>query len=285
MDSKPPPDPEAWHYLGLDFSSAPSRRKPIWLARGAWLKGRLCLQSLQSLPSMDGFEAALREPGPWIGGFDLPLGLPRVFVDAMGWGPDLGTLAVQLRGRFADRAAWRRGIDAWGATRPLGQRLPHRRCDIRLPAGARSTSPLQSRYVPVALMLYEGLPRLLDAGVSLVGQHAGDARRLALEAYPGWLARQLLGRRSYKNRDDAATRTARAELVDALLADAAGLGLALALPAELRALMLADASGDPLDAWLCLLQAAWAARQPRWGQPDDLDALEGWICGAEPARD
>jgi hypothetical protein len=46
-----------------------------------------------------------------------------------------------------------------------------------------------------------------------------------------------------------------------------------------------DASGDALDAVLCLLQAAWA--QIRWergdlsyGLPAALDPLEGWIISA-----
>ena len=47
--------------------------------------------------------------------------------------------------------------------------------------------------------------------------------------------------------------------------------------------MLADdASGDSLDAVLCLLQAAWAAGQgaPRYGLPPGIDTLEGWIITA-----
>lgn len=275
MDSKPPAEAVFW---GVDFSSAPSRRKPIWWASGRWVGGRLRLESLNPLTGMADFEALLRQPGPWVGGFDLPLGLPRRFADDQGWGPDAGGLARSLRAAHADRAAWKRAIDAWRAGHPGA--LPHRRCDTLLPAGARSTSPLQTRYVPVALMLFEGLPRLIAAGVSLPGQARGDAQRVALEAYPGWLARAVLGRRSYKNAADVERRAAREELVDALLADAAGLGLRCELPAPLRALMLADASGDPLDAWLCLLQAAWAWRQPGWGQPADVDPLEGWIVGA-----
>lgn len=275
MDSKPPAEAVFW---GVDFSSAPSRRKPIWWASGRRVAGRLCLEALTPLPRMADFEVLLRRPGPWIGGFDLPLGLPRRFADDQAWGPDAAGLARALRATHADRAAWKRAIDAWRADHPGP--LPHRRCDTLLPAGARSTSPLQTRYVPVALMLYEGLPRLIEAGLSLPGQAQGDAQRVALEAYPGWLARAVLGRRSYKNADDAERRAAREELIDALLADAVGLGLRCRVPEPLRELMQDDASGDPLDAWLCLLQAAWAAEQPRWGQPGDVDPLEGWIVGA-----
>jgi hypothetical protein len=43
-----------------------------------------------------------------------------------------------------------------------------------------------------------------------------------------------------------------------------------------------DASGDSLDAVLCLVQAAWARREgaPRYGLSEPLDALEGWIVTA-----
>lgn len=268
MHSKPAP-----RLLGVDFSSAPGRHKPIWVARGGIDGEAVLLEALQPLRSLAEFEALLREPGPWVGGFDLPLGLPRVFVDGLGWGPDLRTLVSQLRAAAPERGAWRAFIDAWRATRPADERLPHRRCDTALPGGARSTSPLQSRYVPVALMFYEGLPRMLDAGLSLPGQQGGDESRVALEAYPGWLAQQHLGRRSYKNADDAERRAARRDLLEALAP-------APRMPAALRELMEADPSGDPLDAMLCLLQAAWAWRQPRWGQPPDVDPLEGWIVGA-----
>ena len=64
------------------------------------------------------------------------------------------------------------------------------------------------------------MPLLRAAGVSLPGLCAGDARRVALEAYPGLLAREVLGSRSYKS-DDKAKQTperliARKDLVDAL---------------------------------------------------------------------
>jgi hypothetical protein len=268
--------------FGVDFSSAPSKRKPIWVAEGEAALSGVRLQALTPLTDWTGFEAWLRRPGPWLAGLDLPLGLPRAFVDAQGWGPTLPDLAHALRQRGRrTRREWQALIDTWGNARPAGQRLIHRRCDTALPGGARSTSPLQTRYVPVGFMLFEGLPRVLDAGVTLVGQHAADPARLALEAYPGWLAQQAIGRRSYKNTDDAERRAARADLLAALRRDGGGLGLALDWPEDLHALMLDDPSGDPMDAAMCLLQAAWAAGRPGWGLPEDLDPLEGWIVGAQ----
>ena len=41
-----------------------------------------------------------------------------------------------------------------------------------------------------------------------------------------------------------------------------------------------DASGDALDAVLCLVQAAWASGQPGYGLPETIDPLEGWIVSA-----
>ena len=49
--------------------------------------------------------------------------------------------------------------------------------------------------------------------------------------------------------------------------------------------LAADASGDELDAVLCLVQAAWAAaREPGYGLPAQIDPLEGWIVSAGNAR-
>ncbi len=41
-----------------------------------------------------------------------------------------------------------------------------------------------------------------------------------------------------------------------------------------------DASGDRLDAVLCLAQAAWASVQPEWGMPAGANPVEGWIVTA-----
>jgi hypothetical protein len=43
--------------------------------------------------------------------------------------------------------------------------------------------------------------------------------------------------------------------------------------------LIDDASGDSLDAVLCLMKAAMAAGQPRFGMPSNADPIEGWIVG------
>jgi hypothetical protein len=266
--------------LGVDFTCAPGQRKPIVVARGERVGAAVRLQAVQALTDWPAFEAVLHEPGPWLGAFDFPFGLPRGFVEAQALGSTTAALMAGLRTRCAVRMDFRRLIDAWGNTRPAGQRLLHRRCDTALPAGLTSTSPLQTRYVPVGFMFYEGLSRLLDAGVTLPRLHAGDAQRWAVEAYPALLAHELIGRRSYKNSTEADRLIARKEIVDALEQGRTRLGLRLRCSHALRDALVADASGDRLDAVLCLMQAGWAATRPAAGLPADVDAVEGWIVTA-----
>ena len=139
---------------------------------------------------------------------------------------------------------------------------------------------------PVAYMLHAGVPALLAAGVHLPGLHDGDRARTALEAYPGLLARELIGTRSYKS-DDARAHTperliARKDIVDALEQGRTRLGLRLKLGHAQREALVDDPSGDRLDAALCLLQAGWAAGQPGLGLPAAVDPVEGWIVTAAP---
>jgi hypothetical protein len=265
--------------LGIDFTVAPSRRKPVTVARGRMLGGVVRLDGVDALQDLAGFERVIAEPGPWVGAFDFPFGLPRAFVEDQGLGGDADAVIAAVRSRCPDRMAWRAFIDAWGNTRPAGQRLLHRRTDRAL-TGVTSTSPLQTRYVPVGFMYYEGWARLVAACVSAPGLRAGDPARVALEGYPGLLAHELIGARSYKNHDGAERLIARKDIVDALEQGRTRLGLRLKLTHAQREALVDDASGDRLDAVLCLAQAAWASGRPRWGMPGGVDPVEGWIVTA-----
>jgi len=264
--------------VGVDFTCAPSRRKPVTVAHGLLQGAAVRLQRLDALPALAGFDALLAAPGPWLGAFDFPFGLPRRFVEDLGLGGSAAAVSDALHRRCADRMAFRALVDAWGKGRPPGQRLVHRVTDTAMD-GTRSTSPLQTRYVPVGFMYFEGLVRLIAAGVHLPALHAGDPGRTAIEAYPGLVAHELIGRRSYKNSAAADRLIARKDLVDAL-EQGRWRGLRLKLSHAQHAALVDDASGDRLDAALCLLQAGWAATQPRLGQPAQVDAVEGWITGA-----
>jgi len=47
-------------------------------------------------------------------------------------------------------------------------------------------------------MFFEGAPRLVHSGVTIPALQSGDPERIVVEAYPGVLARQLIGRAGYK---------------------------------------------------------------------------------------
>ncbi len=262
---------------GIDFSSNPSRRKPITVALGHLSEDGAVLhfEVLIELHTLDAFATWLRTSGSWLGAFDFPFGLPRAFVESNGLGRSAAEVIATVHRRAPTRKAWRALIDAWGNGQPAGARLVHRRTDGASPVA--STSPLQTRYVPVGLMYYEGVVRLIASGVSMPGLHAGDADRIALEGYPRRLAHAIVARRSYKNGDDDDRRAAREAIVAALEAGLDGAPRLGCDAAALRSSLVADASGDRLDAVLCLVQAAVASRLPRYGLPEDIDPVEGWI--------
>jgi len=110
----------------------------------------------------------------------------------------------------------------------------------------------------------------------------GDRGRVALEAYPGLLARKQLGiRDSYKSDTRAehtpARRAIRKRIVDALCA---GRPLGIELRMKGKGALVEDGSGDLLDAAICAVQAAWAACRPCYGLPAKVPASEGWIVSA-----
>ena len=263
---------------GIDFTSRPTRRKPITVALGHLQRGVLRLERIEAHNGFDSFARWLHTPGPWLGVFDLPFGLPRELVLALGWPTDWRALMRHYAA--LSREEIRATFAAFCAARPVGAKFAHRAADR--PAG--SSPSMKWVNPPVAFMLHAGVPLLIDAGVHLPGLHPGDATRVALEGYPGLLAREVLGARSYKS-DDRAKQTperliARIDLVDALDQGRTRLALRLKLTHAQRDDLVADASGDRLDAVLCLMQAAWASTRPNHGLPADIDPLEGWIVTA-----
>lgn len=285
------PSVELPFLVGCDFSSSPSRKKPIVLALGQQRDGRVQLTTLERLTSLNEFAQWLHQPKPWIGAFDLPFGLPRELVEQLNW-PHQWADCMRHYATLS-RAEIRNAFAAFCNARPAGHKFAHRETDR--PAG--SSPSMKWVNPPVAYMLHAGVPLLMAAGVNLVGLHSGGSdgaatgsgHRAALEGYPGLLAREILGNRSYKS-DDKARQTperliARKDLITALEHGQTRLGLRLKLTHAQRDTLVDDASGDSLDAVLCLLQAAWAQTRhtegcSRYGLPAEMDVLEGWIITA-----
>jgi hypothetical protein len=280
--------------LGCDFSSRPTVKKPIIMAFGALSGKRVQLLKLEQIKSLEAFENWLAQPAQWVGAFDLPFGLPRELVTHLGW--PLEWLPCIQHYASLSRDEIRNIFAAFCDARPVGGKFAHRATDG--PAG--SSPSMKWVNPPVAFMLHAGVPALIRAGVSLPGLHPGDPNRVALEAYPGLLAHEVLGRVSYKS-DDKAKQTAdrliaRKDLITALEHGQTRLGLRLKLTHAQRDTLIDDASGDSLDAVLCLVQAAWARSRHElghesgdnpghaalYGLPPGMDPLEGWIISAEP---
>ncbi len=270
--------------LGCDFTSSPSTQKPIVLAWAELVSpGLVQLKEVQRIQQFDAFERALQARPHWVGGFDLPFGLPRELVSHLGWPLNYADCMAHFCAmtRQEIRACFKNFCDQ----RPVGGKFAHRQTD----RPADSSPSMKWVNPPVAFMMHAGVPLLIKAGVSLVGLMALDPLRLALEAYPGMLAKEILARRSYKS-DDKSRQTperliARKDVIHALELGQTRLNLRLKLSHAQREAMIEDASGDTLDAVICAVQAAWGLAQklqghPLYGLPLEMDPLEGWIVGA-----
>jgi hypothetical protein len=277
--------------IGVDFSSAPSARKPITVALGLLSEraaGTLVrLDEVRELPSLAAFEAFLVEPGGWIGGFDLPFGQPRELIEHQGW-PTAWPAFVDFfcqEPRERLREVFRR----WCQARPAGSKFAWRKADR--PAG--SSPAMRWTNPPVAWMMHAGIGRMVAADLEFPA-HRHPARRrsgtvrqrkIALEAYPAFTARKVC-RRSYKS-DTPAAWTAerhgnRAAILRALEQGTAGLDVSLEVGRSWRERLIEDGRGDLLDAVICSLQAAHAARRRGFGLPRKVDPLEGWIASVPP---
>ena len=274
--------------IGVDFTSAPRPRKPLTAAVGRVVDGPrgavYSVDAIHELGTLTAFDMLLREPGEWVGGFDLPFGQPRTLIEHEGWPTDwrefVRFYCSQPREKLRD--VFRR----WCAGRPDGDKFAWRRADK--PAG--SSPAMRWTNPPVAWMMHAGIGRMLDAGLSFPAHRVAGrgvaCERIALEAYPGFTARQVC-RRSYKS-DTPAMQTAerranRRVILDALVAGEADLDVRLEVSTPLARRMIDDGAGDLLDAAICGLQAAHASLQARYGLPRNLDPLEGWIASVPAA--
>ncbi|WP_019142277.1 DUF429 domain-containing protein [Noviherbaspirillum massiliense] len=268
------------HIVGVDFTSSPRRAKPITVAHGHSDGNVLHVERIAEHPDWTSYEDWLRQPGPWVGAFDFPFGLSRELVEHLGWPQTWAELVRHCAAM--PRAALRETFKAFCDARPVGNKFAHRVTDG--PAG--SSPSMKWVNPPVAYMFHEGTPRLLDAGVTVYGLHAGDPQRIALEGYPGLVARAVT-RASYKS-DERAKQTlqrqaAREEIVHALEAGTHPFGIRLHAVPSLRQRMIEDGTADWLDAVLCAVAAAWAVQRPHFGLPPEIDPVEGWTAGAIPA--
>ena len=263
---------------GLDFTSAPGRRKPLIVLGCRLGSDFLGVEDSETLTDFSGFEGFLRRPGPWVCGMDFPFGQPRSLVSALGWPESwqgyIGEVGSLSKDEFED------GIRADMVTRPPGNKWRYRLADRR----SGSSSAMMLFRVPVGKMFYQGAPRLLASGVRVEPCRRNGDDRVAVEAYPAVVARRFLGRTAYKRDavpDTPERRSAREKLVAGLgsgtLREAYGFTVEMDDP--WKAAFVRDPSADALDSLLCAVQAAWAylKRDEDYGVPPECDPDEGWI--------
>jgi len=270
---------------GIDFSSAPTPRKPITIAIGELAGTEYQLQQVVEVGDWSQFDGFLNHPGPWLAGFDLPFSLPRALIEHYRW-PTQWPVFIRWYGQ-QPRAELRLAFKMFCDARPVGNKFVYRKTDR--PAG--SSPAMRWTNPPVAWMLHAGAPRILHAGLHLPGLMEGiDApaqRRIALEAYPGYTARKIT-RHSYKSDDPGKhtqeRRDARRAIVNGLLETglSSGLNVGLGVSRAWKQKLIDDPKGDLLDAVICGLQAAHASLEKNFGFPVDIDPLEGWIASVPP---
>ena len=255
---------------GIDFTSRPSKKKPLTYLECEFDGLTLRAGNPREWVKFKDFE------GEWIAGIDFPFGLPRKFIENIGW-PTSWETYVNYVG-LLERYRFREILDGYKEYRQKGDKEHLRLADI----AAGSISPQKQYGVPVAMMFFEGAPRLLKSGVSVPGVLKGNPNRNVVEAYPGVLAKRLIPRRPYKadvsKKQTPKQLEARIDLFDKLINGACLEDYGFAI--EAKAGICIDPSGDQLDTLLCAMQAAWAwsKREDAFGAPRELDPLEGWIA-------
>jgi hypothetical protein len=263
---------------GLDFTSAPGRKKPLIVLGCRLDEGTLRVEDSETLTDFGGFENFLSRPGPWVCGMDFPFGQPRSLVSALGW-PE-GWEGYVGKVRELSKVDFEDAIRADMATRPPGSKWRYRLADRR----SGSSSAMMLFRVPVGKMFYQGAPRILASGVRVEPCRRNEDTRIAVEAYPAVLARRFLGRTAYKRDavpDTPERKSARETLVAGLASTTLEqvYGFTVEMDDHWREEFVADPSADALDSLLCAVQAAWAylERDESFGVPPECDTDEGWI--------
>ena len=263
---------------GLDFTSVPTKAKPIAGLRGHLDGELLRLEAFDPIQSIGAFEEFLMRPGPWVAGMDFPFGQPRKLIENLDWPKSWGRyvlyLATKTRPEFVEL------LRAYRDPRPKGDKQHLRRTDEL----ANSRSPMMLFGVPVWKMFFEGAHRLLASGACIQPCRPNEDPRVIVEAYPALVARRWAGSRSYKayevRKQTEARRSAREDIVRGLRSAAKRhFGINVQFDDEMAQAYIADGGGDLLDALLCAVQAAWGYSKlnANWGIPPQSDPLEGWI--------
>ena len=267
---------------GVDFTSAPSKTKPIALAE-AWLEANILhINKISRFTNFPDFMDFLQRSPAWIAGVDFPLGQPRKLVENLQWGTTWATY-VNLVGQMS-KQEFVETLNQYRQGRAFGDREHLRETDKIMGA----ISPMKVYGVPVGKMFFEGAPRLLKAGFSILPCQPADNSRndskIVLEIYPALMARSLIGKQSYKS-DEKRKQTPEMQLLRQEMIKQVRshefltkYGFDVVINEDIASECDRDPSGDTIDALFAAIQTASASRKPNYGIPENCDRLEGWIC-------
>jgi hypothetical protein len=224
------------------------------------------------------FEAFLMEPGPWRAGFDFPFSQPLRLYQDLGLRGDWERLVSQIT--EGGRPAFESRLRNYKLNQPVGKKHHFRETD----RAARACSPMTLDFTPVGKMFFEGAPRLIKSGLSILPGRPTDDLRIAVEAYPKLVVQECVGKASYKA-DSKRKQTDHQEAIRRKILSSLGsvaqqqYGITIQLTPALNQLSELDRTGDTLDAVLCALQAAWSqiCERPINGIASNADPREGWI--------
>lgn len=267
---------------GIDFTSAPGHRKPITCADCTLENGFLHFDDIKYMETFDQFDEFLTNGTKWIAGMDFPFGQPRKLICdlewPLSWKDYVGVIDKMGKLKFEET------IKEYRQQKPKGKKHHLRETDKK----ANSCSPMMLYGVPVGKMFFQGAPRLLNSGVSILPCHKNGSQRIVVEAYPKLVAKKLIIKPQYKNdtkkKQTSQLRDTRQEIVKKLKSDCikSFYGFDVAFKEDFAAKMIHDPTGDYLDAFLCAIQAGWAYenRERGYGIPEEFE-LEGWIVDPE----
>ncbi|MBD2187319.1 DUF429 domain-containing protein [Pseudanabaena mucicola] len=265
---------------GIDFTSAPSRKKSIVCAEAYLAADILYIEKCYRFSDFENFMAFLLRSQKWVAGVDFPLGQPRKLVENLQWGKTWAEY-INLVGQMT-KLEFVETLNQYRHNRIAGDREHLRETD-RI-TGA--ISPMKVYGVPVGKMFFEGAPRMLAAGFQVMPCHTTDDARTVIEIYPALLAKRLIGRSSYKSdqrqKQTVEMRLLRQEIINQMRSQngQAHLNFGINLKPKIIDEAINDPSGDTIDAILASIQTALAIRQPNYGIPENCDRIEGWICAS-----
>ena len=162
---------------GMDFTSAPRRKKPITYTECTLKNSILRVNNLRSLENFNCFEDFLNNEGDWILGIDFPFSLPRKLITNLEL-PLSWEGYVEITAKM-DKHTFENMLTEYCHSRSKGDKHHFRVTDKK----AKSCSPMMLYGTPVGKMFYQGAFRFLKSSVSILPGRSIIGSRIVVEVY------------------------------------------------------------------------------------------------------